>query len=62
MRWALKFPPGLLIFLEKSFEQMYKKSCLPRNMTLIGLVRNFINTFAVQRRFSYEQASSCSNC
>ena len=49
MRWALKFPPGLLIFLERSFEQMYNEKLFTKEYDITWFSKKFYKYFAVPK-------------
>lgn len=47
MRWTLKFPPGLLSFLEKSFYRMYEEPLFTKEYDMNWFAKKFHKYFSV---------------
>lgn len=49
MRWTLKFPPGLLSFLEQSFQKMYGEKLFTEEYDINWFAKKFYKYFAVPK-------------
>ena len=49
MRWTLKFPPGLLSFLEQSFYRLYDEPLFTKEYDINWFARKFYKYFSVPK-------------
>lgn len=49
LRWALKFPPGLLSFLEQSFMRMYQEQLFTKEYDINWFAKKFYKYFSIPK-------------
>lgn len=49
LRWTLKFPPGLLSFLERAFMRMYEEPLFTKQYDITWFAKKFYKYFSVPK-------------